>query len=1285
MSALTPEQRDAVSSRVIDVLCEAGAGTGKTTVLVQRFVAAVCDDGVEIGAILAFTFTERAADQLRGRIRGALRTRAREAGEAGEEERRLELERMARDTEAANISTIHGFCRRLLAANPAAAGVDPRFRVLDAGEAARLQSHAFTAALDEILSDSDPEAAGRVVAAVQPDSLRTIVTTAYDELRSRGHDEPRLPAIAPTDPSAALEQVASAASAASGECEAAKKPSPQMIERLRRAAELHGADGTEGLLDAVIGLELSSTAQAFKGEACERYRKAWAKARRALAEVEMAEAYDLLQDLLVAYGARYEELKRARSGLDFEDLQLRAVAVLRESDQVRSSYADGFRHILVDEFQDTNPVQRDLVRLLQGDDTRLFCVGDELQSIYGFRHADVGVFRAERERFAQMPDDKGRVLPLTGNFRARPDLLGAVNAFGEALIGTGYAPLSVGREPEAKAPPGPDVELLLTANGRNQDWSAEEVGLDLDEDEPAPAARVAEARGLAQRLAELHLEGVERSSMVVLLRSFGGVDAYERALRDAGLEPYVVGGRGYWSQQQVEDVLALLGVIANPLDDEAVLGSLASPACAVTPDTLWLLRRIALDRAARERSARYWPTLREALAREIPAESDGARALEAIDPAELDRLRRFHMGIERLREDAPLLGLQGLIEETCERLGYDLATLMRPDGAKRWANVRKLMRLAAEFEANEGAELRGFLQYAADETARAAEGEAPIAAERHDGVRIMTVHAAKGLEFDVVAVPELGRRLLAGFAPAIRLGTVEPAGDASANGAGESDEDEAASPVRIGLRLARLGRPSEDLFELDELKEEAEQEESAEELRLAHVAATRAERKLVLSGTFSPGVEPASELKAGAPVTERLLRAFGSGELGDLIAGETSGSAEIPVPAPHPRPGLDARFEPSAVAVRVRFPEEGAGAALAPPPLPSRTEPEPEGSAEPPLLELPPPPASAARLSYSALSLYGRCGYRFFVERELGLGDAGDAVVLSTAAARDEGAAAERDPAAAADGDELLAPGELEDAAAPSARAARFGFGNAVHRLLEWSARNRWAEPGAERCARVLRAEGLSSDEAGVARATGMVRAWLESDLCERLRGEGVVLRPEQSFLLPLGGALIRGSVDLLAELPDGETVIVDYKTDNLGGDLPADHIGRYDVQRSIYALATARKPVLSVYSFLERTDLPEEKLFGEAELAQASERIRGLLAGIAAGRFDVTRHPHAALCADCPARRLCSHRSEDQLRRSPEPPVDPEGRLPPTPGDASSAPADSARDGGPQLSLLGE
>nr|MBA2513353.1 UvrD-helicase domain-containing protein [Solirubrobacterales bacterium] len=198
MSAPTPEQARAIDLRDTDVFCEAGAGTGKTRVLVERFVSAVVDDGVEMGSILAFTFTERAADQLRGRIRGALRARAREAAERGDEELRLELKRLGRQTEASNISTIHGFCRRLLAAHPATAGVDPRFRVLDQGEATRLQGRAFWDALDRLLSEGDREDTARLVGAATPRTLRTIVVTAYDELRSRGRQTPELPAIAPS-------------------------------------------------------------------------------------------------------------------------------------------------------------------------------------------------------------------------------------------------------------------------------------------------------------------------------------------------------------------------------------------------------------------------------------------------------------------------------------------------------------------------------------------------------------------------------------------------------------------------------------------------------------------------------------------------------------------------------------------------------------------------------------------------------------------------------------------------------------------------------------------------------------------------------------------------------------------------------------------------------------------------------------------------------------------------------------------------------------------------------
>src|SRR5262249_3709399 len=154
------------------------------------------------------------ADQLRARVRAALRVRARSAKEGGDEDRALELERVARDTEAAWISTIHGFCRRLLASHPVAAGVDPRFRVLDEGASSRLRSRAFWAALEELLSGADPEQAGRIVAAATPRGLRGIVVSAYDELRSRGNADPALPEPPEIDPAAALAKLANAAGAA---------------------------------------------------------------------------------------------------------------------------------------------------------------------------------------------------------------------------------------------------------------------------------------------------------------------------------------------------------------------------------------------------------------------------------------------------------------------------------------------------------------------------------------------------------------------------------------------------------------------------------------------------------------------------------------------------------------------------------------------------------------------------------------------------------------------------------------------------------------------------------------------------------------------------------------------------------------------------------------------------------------------------------------------------------------------------------------------------------------
>ena len=327
--------------------------------------------------------------------------------------------------------------------------------------------------------------------------------------------------------------------------------------------------------------------------------------------------------------------------------------------------------------------------------------------------------------------------------------------------------------------------------------------------------------------------------------------------------------------------------------------------------------------------------------------------------------------------------------------GYDLAVLSRPTGEARFANVRKMARLAAEFETREGRDLRGFLDFLAARAEGEAEAQAATAAEGHDGVRILTVHNAKGLEFEVVAVPDLARSLLAGGrAPLLVVGREEE--------------------PRVGLQLRRLGTAAINLFDYGSLCEEARERDAEEGLRLFHVAATRAKQRLILSGVVKP--EPGKETKASTPVVERLVDALGIPRDAD---------ATVPVAPPEPRPGLEAAFEPSEIAVRANLPSPERTAELRT--LRRREATERElGKGPPPLVERDPPVVPSRPLSYTAISAYKECPYRFYLERVLGL------------------ARSEQDTGV---------EGE------PSAREERTARGAAVHALLEWSQANGWAEP----------------------------------------------------------------------------------------------------------------------------------------------------------------------------------------------------------------------------------
>lgn len=1279
----TPDQRAAIEAGDPYVFVEAGAGTGKTGVLVDRYCDAVEATEGGVGAVLAITFTEKAAGELRARIRAELRRRAAEAGGAGESERELRLISLAR-APAAWVTTIHGFCRRLLAAHPVAAGVDPRFRVLEPVEAELLAERAFADAVEELLAEPDPDRLALVAARSAP-QLRDLVRGAHDELRSLGHERPELGELLPPDLAGALAALAEAAREALAETAAATGGNAVSYrERLAGAAALAeaagsrvgagGAAGSPGALgggagatppptispDDLLAFRIDSKAKAFCGPAMARYGEALDRA------VERAAVglYEAVGELVRLFGRRYAELKAERAGLDFEDLQLRALALLRHSPRVRAAYRERFAELLVDEFQDTNRLQVDLISELRGPATRLFTVGDEFQSIYAFRHADVEVFRTERRR--------ANALPLSGNFRSSPAVLAALNVVGEALL-PDFRPLTAGRE-HAPAPGSePAVELaLVPAEG----WEESEVGLGGREELDAAPQRVAEAAALAERLVRLAEAGIPRGEMVVLLRAFTHVGAYEEALERAGLRPLVVGGRGYWSQQQVEDMRCLLGVVANPLDDELLLGALASPACAASPDALWLLRRAA------GKGRHLWPELarrfgaraegatgtgerdpgrehgadpgdrrtedapgsgggeaeagqgarpdggaaeadQEAEAAEADEEAEAAereRAAAAIPPEDAQRLRDFCRTIEALRAEAALEPLDALVDRVARELGYDLAVLMREGGRRRWANVRKLMQVARAYEQAAGRDLTGFVATIAARAERDdREPEAATEIEGHDGVRVMTVHSAKGLEFGVVAVADLGRELAGGgFAPAFR--------------ARQEGDGSGADSLRTGVRIARAGRESLRVGDLGELADRARTDESEEERRLAYVAATRARERLVLSGSLDLRRFDAclgrDEAQPGDPILHRLLPALGVGVADEELVLTAEGGDPVPLgegaTVTPPAPG-GGRAE---LAIRVELPRPGRGEELMRRRSPAgepAAAPAASGDGAPAGKEAPPasvlasraaarPSRTPGRLSSAAFESYASCGYRYYVERLVGL---------------------------------RASPG-TGNGGAPGAGAA---FGSAVHALLEWSARNRWLEPPAERAASALRDAGLDPEAERLERARGMVAGWLASPLRAELEAERSRLAPEAPFLLGLGGAVVRGKLDLLAEGRSAVPLVIDYKTNALEEEGPTELMHRYEIQRDVYALAVASgaenraAEVRTAFVFLERPDEPVIEVHGPERIEATRERLATIVAGITAERFEVTEHPHRALCHDCPAREaLCPHPPERTL-----------------------------------------
>ncbi|HET9462267.1 MAG TPA: UvrD-helicase domain-containing protein [Gaiellaceae bacterium] len=762
---LNPEQLEAVEATG-SVFVSAGAGTGKTSVLVERYVRAVCERGIDVESILVITYTRKAAGELRSRIRAALRDRGRPD--------------LARELDGAWISTIHGFCNRLLRTYPFAAGLDPRFRELEDAGAAVLRGEAFERALETFCSTGDPERL-RLLATYRADGLRRMLTGVYETLRSAGRELV---------------------------LELGERPGLEdAIERLRVEAALLAADvsatptqrrNSSEVLHVVVEGSLPErlvdlSAFQCRGARAASFEQARKAAERAGLEELAAHDRDLLQELLERFADEYAAAKRRESAVDFEDLQLAARDLLRDHAEIRDAMQLRFRLLMVDEFQDTNRLQCELIDLVAHPElTDVFTVGDEFQSIYGFRHADVDVFRERRA-------EASNLLALRSNYRSRPQVLAAVNyLFGDAF-GEEYQPLAASAE-FADPVFGHPVELLVTDKASYRDTGEH--------------WRTGEARVIAARVRELVDSGAATAGEIVVLFAAGtDAERYEEALRLEGLPTYRATGRGYFGQQQVVDLLAYLRLIHNRYDDVALVTVLASPFVGVSNDALVLLRRGAPRRP-----------LFTALERGVP---------ENLSPEDERLMRAFLQRYERLVRASTRIGLEALCDRILSDHDYDLAVLARWDGSRRFANLLKLGRLARDYEAIRGADVAGFARFVRDQDALGAKELEAVAEEEGAGaVRLLTIHGAKGLEFKVVIVADAGRDV---------------------GGPRGADEIVALSDGRFGFRMVHPTRGErKPVFDYDDVRDAAKERGQAERLRLYYVAMTRAIDRLIVSGAIDP-------------------------------------------------------------------------------------------------------------------------------------------------------------------------------------------------------------------------------------------------------------------------------------------------------------------------------------------------------------------------------------------------------------------------------------------------
>ncbi len=854
----TREQLDAITDRGHSLIVCAAAGSGKTAVLVERIVQLV-KEGCPVDSMLVVTFTNAAAGEMRQRIGAALDLAARE---------RPELGAQAMALSRASISTLHRFCGNLLREHFQALGMDPAFRIGDEQECGVLAAQAMEDALYACydVSNEDFLAADRCY---DQDTLAGLARMLYGFIMTRPDPwqwlEDAVAACNMTaeelagstavcliadDARAQLEQLRQDAMETLSLCrgdmgpmhyEAACAQDVSLLDefidaarrgymQLRTALE-NGAFAALGrkkkgdLFDEAIAEEVKHRRDGMKKAVAALKALLGASLEEAAQDLGMTAApLRGIAELVRTYDALYGAAKRQRGLLDFNDLEHGALKAL-ENEEVCQSLRARYRYVFIDEYQDSSAIQEAIVGSFARENG-LFLVGDVKQSIYRFRQAEPALFLARAASYDREENEAARRIDLQKNFRSRANVLAGVNAVFERIMRADVTEIEYderemlipGLAPREDDPP---LEMHVIWKGEEEeDTEAPEETPDA-QDERELAAVEREALIAASRIKALvgtpfydAKAGGERPlcyrDMAVLMRVARGTAALAADILSAeGIPVFCDAGEGYFDIPEIRAMMALLSAISNGAQDDALLAALRGPALELDDGELASIRI-------------YTPDTK------IPYHEAVRRYREEMDDELAGKLRAFEEKMTYWRLCARHQGVDRLIERIYSETRFLAKAGALPGGAARQANLHLLVSRARAFMQSQGGSLHAFLRYAARLKAGGDSMSASAIGESEDVVRIMTTHKSKGLEFPVVFVLGMGRKMSArGQSAPLLLHAELGAGLTCMDTALGSERD---TLLRRAIRI--LGA----------------REQLAEEIRILYVAMTRARERLILIG-----------------------------------------------------------------------------------------------------------------------------------------------------------------------------------------------------------------------------------------------------------------------------------------------------------------------------------------------------------------------------------------------------------------------------------------------------